>query len=97
MVRFDTEWHHVVSLIADGEGGAAFAMVLETARFATDLELGVELKAREPVDTGVESRDARLVGEDSVEGNSPRGCWRVATMFRMQTKQQRYSRRTQGD
>ena len=87
MVRLDTVWHHVVSSIADGEGGAAAATVLETARLASDFALGVELKSRELVGAGVELRDALLVGEGSLVGNSPRGCERVATISTMmQTK-----------
>lgn len=78
IVRFDAVWHHDDSLISEGEGGAAAAMVLETARLASDFEVGEELRSlrmRGEVGAGdaVEVRDARLVGESSGAGKSPRG------------------------
>lgn len=81
-VRLDAVWHHVVSPISEGEGGVATAMVSETARLARDLE-GDELTSRKLGGAGDAVRDALLVGEGSVAGKLPRGCWRVATMVKI--------------
>lgn len=36
-VMFETLWHHAVSLISRGEGGATAATELDTARLVSDL------------------------------------------------------------
>lgn len=78
IVRLDAVWHHDDSLILEGEGGAATAMVLEIARLATEFEVGEELRSLKrggEVGAGeaVEVRVVRLVGEGSGAGKSPRG------------------------
>ena len=76
-------WHHVGSLISDGEGGLISALALEIARLASDFGGGEELRSGE-VGAGdaVEVRDLGvfLMGDGSVAGKSPCGCERVDTM-----------------
>jgi hypothetical protein len=95
MVRFDVVWHHLASPSSDGEGGAIFSTaseVLDMARFATAFAVGATFNAVARVglvglvglvgagDT-VEVREGLFVGDGSDAGKSPRGCWRVATIF----------------
>ena len=76
--------------MADGAGGLATEMeslaisrALDMTRRDTALNVGEELlKSGESVGKGVEVRDWRFVGEGSVAGKSPRGCWRVDTIVR---------------
>jgi hypothetical protein len=62
-------------------------LTLETARLASDVVGGEELKSGEDMGAGdaveVRDRGVFLTGEGSVAGKSPCGCERVDTMMAM--------------
>ncbi len=100
IVRFDAVWHHLDSLISDGDGGATASTaseVLETARLATAFRAGEAFEAAERIalvglvgaGDAVEVREGFLVGEGSNAGKSPWGCWRVDTIMSIDLTQPR--------
>ena len=100
IVRFDAVWHHPVSLISEGDGGATASTALEaleTARLATAFAVGETSDATARValvglvgacDAG-ETREGLFVGEGSNAGKSPRGCWRVETIVSIRAMRSR--------